>query len=248
MSRPLRKRYRYAIIATVFIAASLLVGTFALLALRSMGRELGCSMALAYGWGGGTGLFHEYINANPDKKYPPMSAIPGNLFPALESLKPVMDPGNSYSLLCPATTIHVSDPDLEEKFRRPSFAYTGYALANEDQYLAFLESYPAFIESGANFDADLPAPKGRGSFGGDLFLRLSETLLNAQDQIGSSLPVLVEIPDFEGSEMKFRHGGRSGKVLYTHGSFKSFSLDSEFLMTPAIIEKIGEIKARYAKP
>lgn len=248
MSLPLRKRYRYAIIATVFIVASLLVGTFALLALRSMGRELGCSMALAYGWGGGTGLFHEYINANPDKKYPPMSAIPGNLFPALESVKPVMDPGNTYTLHCPATTIHVSDPDLEEKFRRPSFAYTGYALANEDQYLAFLESYPAYIESGANFDADLPAPKGRGSFGGDLFIRLSETLVNTHERDGSPLPLMIEIPDYEGDEMKFRHGGCSGKVLYAYTNFETFSVGSGFPMTPAIIEKIGEIKARYAKP
>ncbi|MBL7649442.1 MAG: hypothetical protein JNK74_24970 [Candidatus Hydrogenedentes bacterium] len=176
-----------------------------------------------------------------------MSAIPGNLFPALESVKPVMDPENTYSLHCPSVPVHASDPDLDAKFRRPSFAYTGYALANEDQYLAFLESYPAFIASRANFDADLPAPKGRGSFGGDQFLRLSETLVRAHGDEGSSLPVLVEIPDYEGDEMKFRHGGRSGKVLYPHGSFDPISLGTKFPMTTAIIEKIGEIKARYAE-
>lgn len=103
MFRSLQKRYRYAIVVSVFISVTLLVGVLAFFVLRAMGRELGCSMTVAYGWGGATGLFRAHMDAHPEKKYPPMSAMPGNLFPALESMKHVMDPSNSYTLHCSAT-------------------------------------------------------------------------------------------------------------------------------------------------
>ncbi len=202
-----------------------------------------CSLSLQYGW---NVQLLDYAKAHPDKKYPPMSAVPGVLFLGIESVSPqfVSSWGD---LFCIAADSAYRDLSIEQQLANPTLAYFGYALCNESELLAFLEEYPKLIESGADFNADLPAPTGRGSFGGDQFLRLTSDLDQRHGREVWDIPILFEIPDYHDDGIQTRHWNGSGVALMYGSYIKNVEYGTKFPMTPAIIEKIGEIKTRYAK-
>jgi hypothetical protein len=201
-----------------------------------------CSLLLQYGW---NVQLLDYAKAHPDKKYPPMSPVPGVLFLGIESVSPQFV-SNWGDLFCIAADSAYEEQTTEQQFASPTLAYFGYALCNEDELLAFLEEYPKLIESGADFNADLPAPAGRGSFGGDQFLRLTSDLDQGHGGEVWGIPILFEIPDFRDGDIQPRHWNGCGVALMFGSDIKNVEYGTKFPMTPAIIEKIGEIKAKYA--
>jgi hypothetical protein len=64
----------------------------------------------------------------------------------------------------------------------------------------------------------------------------------------SDFPILFEIPDYAENKLESRHWSGMGYSITLNSSLKSLKSGSTFPMTQAIIEKIGEIKMRYAKP
>ena len=203
-----------------------------------------CSLALRYGW---HVELEQYTTAHPENKYPPLSQTPGVLFLGVEALTPQFIE-NWGAPLCVAADSEYKNLSIEQQFANPTLAYFGYALLNEDELLAFLEEYPKFIESGADFNADLPAPTGRGSFGGDHFLRLTSDLYKQYGSKTSGIPILFEIPDYRNGEIRARHWNGCGVALTYGSDIQNVEYGTAFPMTQAIIEKIGEIKARYAQP
>lgn len=201
-----------------------------------------CSLSIRYGW---CVELLEYAKAHPDKKYPPMSSTPGVLFLGIESVSPefIKNWGPAF---CIAADSEYTSSSAEKQFASPTLAYFGYALCNEDELLAFLDEYPKFIESGADFNADLPAPAGRGSFGGDQFLRLTSDLEQGHGGEVWGIPLLFEIPDYLDGDIQPRHWNGSGVALMYGSDIKYVEYGTILPMTPAVIEKIGEIKARYA--
>lgn len=192
-------------------------------------------------------LIHQYSSDDSNNQYPPMSARPGYLFIDFESLNPEYissDPQNYY---CPAVSRSYKKLSLKEQFSQSTYLYLGYALSTEDELLAFLDSYPSFIESGVDFNEDLPAPKGRGSFGGDIFLRLKDNIEDGIDERYLEIPYIIEIPDYSKDGFRFRHKQDGGYMIGAYRYCQFIEYGEAFPMTPAVIEKIGELKRRYNK-
>ena len=186
-----------------------------------------------------------YSNDQPDKKYPPMSSISGRLFPDADVLYPKYLSDKSYPPFCSTASRAYKRSSIEEQFERPTHLYLGYALLNETELLAFLESYPSFVEQEVNLDDDLPAPAGRGSFGGDTFLRLISKPFEGKIGNTYNIPEIIELPDFSDDGFEFRHPGNGGFVQFFHGGCRYIEFGAEFPMTREVIEKIREIKAMY---
>ena len=202
---------------------------------------LSCSTLLRYTW---YLELTDLRDEHPERKYPAMSSVPGALFLPYEAVHHEFVNVNGY-LFCIGASREYRAIPTEVQFAEPTYAYFGYALASEDEMLAFLETYPRFIESAANFDEDLPAPAGRGSFGGDQFLRLTdETAQNYGDASGS-VPLIFEIPTYSAEGYTYRHWEEGGMVLYLSTHLKLVRRGEDYPLTPAVIERIGAIKAMY---
>ena len=185
-----------------------------------------------------------YADENPEKRYPPMSDISGRLFVTYENTMGYGIGEESGSLFCLDMPKAYNQQSLLDQFSQPTYLYTGYVLENEDQLLAFLELYPGFLESKIGFNENLPAPKGRGTFGGDQFIRLSETLMSEQPEL--DFPLIIELPTYTKEGMKFRHGDQGGNIKFLSSGTRWVPYaDDQFPMTPTILEKIGEIKRAY---
>ena len=229
--------------ATVLIGLFLFVAIIRLVSVNIAG--IGCYSTIRYGW---YEELREYANAHPEKKYPPSSSTPGVLFLSLESVSRQFISNYREQTFCVAAGRAYQAMPLQQQFANPTLAYFGYALCNEDELLAFLEQYPNFIDSGANFDGNLPAPAGRGSFGGDQFLRLTRDLEKEFGKRVWGIPVMFEIPDYRSGVAASRHWNGCGVSIQILGDMDSIEYGTGFPMTQAVIEKIGEIKMRYAKP
>ena len=228
--------------ALALLVAISLLGVLFLLVLRPAGQQLGCQQTLRYTW---YPLFADYSGKDPDGKYPPLSGVPGVFAPEYNAVKPFITEEYRGQLFCPTAFNTHRQLSAEAQLLHPTYAYYGYAFQNEDELLAFLEAYPRFIEGGANFNDDLPAPEGQGSFGGDQFLRLREILRPDGAVPTPSIPILIEIPSYTQNGLDFRHPKPGGYVSLLGGGATFVEFGDQFPMTPAVIEKIGEIKARY---
>jgi hypothetical protein len=232
-----------AIIASIAFLIVLGIGSIATWKGMTLYNQIRCGVVTDGIWGL---RFRIYSSEDPEKKYPPTSSIPGNLFPAYESIYPkfATETEGGFPEFCSSATRAYKKLSRREKLLQPTYAYFGYVLQNEDELLTFLDCYPGFLEKGVDFDNDLPAPAGRGSFGGDQFLRLREVKANAQGEAPPEIPIMIEIPDYTEAGIRFRHQKEGGYVLSFRGArFREYG--KEFPMTPAVIEKIGEIKAMY---
>jgi prepilin-type processing-associated H-X9-DG protein len=139
------------------------------------------------------GLVHKmYANESEGHYLPALSDADNLIFPLPEVYPEYL--ADSRVLICPEVTKKVGkEPSPAEDYANRGYVYFGYALGNEEEMLAFLESYPAFMKEGADFSKDLPAQPGRGSFGGDIFVRLREDLLEDFPEVDlSALPVMMD--------------------------------------------------------
>jgi hypothetical protein len=220
------------------------LGSVAVWKMYAMGQQVSCGVNLSHAWHIVTSM---YSSDDPDKEYPPMSPDPGQLFMSFNDVFPTYGEDNLHDYFCPAADRTFKGLSLEDKFSDSTYVYLGYALQNEDELLAFLDAYPEFIEQGADFKNDLPAPIGRGSFSGDTFVRLNQSHRpdGAADTI--LIPMLMEIPNYTNHRMRFRHQKPGGYVSFLGGGATFVPYGEEFPMTPALIEKIGEIKALYSE-
>ena len=165
-------------------------------------QQVSCGVTLSKSW---DLALHMYSNGHPDKLFPPLSDTPGHLFMNMSDVYPAYVTDKDHPLFCSASEQAFKSLPMDAKFAHSTYVYIGYALQNEDELLAFLDAYPGFIEAGADFQTDLPAPKGRGSFGGDQFIRLNADHRPDGAAVAPSIPVFIEIPNYTDEGPVFRH-------------------------------------------
>lgn len=227
----------------VLLVVFTLLGAFFLLVLRPGGQQLGCQLTLRYRW---QPLFAEYSRKNPEGKYPPLSAVPGVFAPDYDAVKPFIAVEDGPVFHCPTAVKTYPDLSVEEQLRHPTYAYFGYAFETESELLAFLDCYPDFIERGVDFSNDLPAPSGRGSFGGNFFLRLEKTPRNSEaKRTAESLFVLMELP-LGANATQLPHRKNKGTILYAQDAMRSIAYGTEPPMTSAVLSRINAIRLKYA--
>lgn len=173
-------------------------------------------------------VFTMYANEDPEGYWPPLSSWDGTFMFTPESVYPeyLTDPN---ILVCPSDEDVNAPGTIDDK----SYHYLGYALASEDEALAFLESYPGFIGQGVDFTQDLPAPPGRGSFGGDVFLRLREDVCRDSGVATGELPVMFDAAPEGGNVVNFNHVPRASNVLFLDGHVEFMRFPQDFPLSPA---------------
>lgn len=180
-------------------------------------------------------VFKMYANENPGEYWPPLSSVEGTFMFEPDSVFPEYLTDTNI-LVCP------SDADAPSgTIDDHSYYYFGYVLVTEDEMLAFLESYPAFIAQGADFTQDLPAPPGRGSFGGDMFLRLREGVCQEAGVYPSEVPVMFDAAAASGSVTMFNHVPGGGNVLYKDGHVEFIKYPGQIPLTPSVLEALGRL-------
>ena len=191
--------------------------------------------------------FEMYAHEAEGKRFPPLSSQPGNLmFQTGETL--FSDPTVAF---CPDCTVKITLLDRirclnnardlervawhkvdqiatkrgqrpEDDFKDDCYIYLGYLLTSDEQLEAFAEVYKERVKQRLGFTEDLPAPPGKGSAGGDRFLRLHEGIESellpvekrndraALDAAAKEIPVVFDRPG--------NHPGRyAGNVVYLNG-------------------------------
>lgn len=183
-------------------------------------------------------VFTMYANENEGKAWPPSCmgthpvVAPGSVFPEY-----LVDPGTVH---CPSDADSV-DPDETptDQMLWSSYVYFGYALTTEDEMLAFIEACPKFYEEADILTQDLPAPKGRGSFGGDTFVRLRADLPHPE-----KIPVLFD--NATGSEFpsvyRFNHIPGGGNILYMDGHTEFVKYPGTFPMSKNVLPALGKLQ------
>ncbi|HOF41425.1 MAG TPA: DUF1559 domain-containing protein [Candidatus Hydrogenedentes bacterium] len=210
------------------LAAILLPATFRA---REAARRASCANHLKQ-----VGIaFKMYANEDPQQYWPPLSSTDGTFMFQPDTMYPEYLTDLSV-LACPSDTdaavLAVDDH---------SYYYLGYVLTTEDEFLAFLESYPKFITEGVDFSQDLPAPPGRGSFGGDTFLRLREGVFREMGGQPSQVPVMFDAASISGVATKFNHIPGGCNVLYMDGHVVFIRCPGQFPITPKILEAFGRL-------
>jgi prepilin-type processing-associated H-X9-DG protein len=183
-----------------------------------------------------------YANENPDGQFPPLSNINGTFMFTPESVYPEYL-SDGYVLVCPGNPSATSLRELphEEVIDDHSYYYFGYALTNEDEALAFLDSYPDLIAEGADFSQDLPAPPGRGSFGGEVFLRLRPDVCDGTDVQPGEVPVMFDVVIVSGNTLQSNHVPDGSNVLYLDGHVEFVKYPDEFPVSNKFLEALSEL-------
>jgi hypothetical protein len=119
-----------------------------------------------------------------------------------------------------------------------SYAYLGYALENETQGLAFLETYTFYVAKGLPWPEDfLRVEDGQGN-GGSAALHRLQSVPELKRIVGadfdpSSVPVAIEWPG--------HHRKPGGHVVYLDGHREYVSYPGKFPMTPQFMEKLQQL-------
>lgn len=234
-------RIRLRILLVVGFTICVVIAGWAALNTR---HQVACGVTLDKCW---ALSFRLYSEDAPQRKYPPLSAQPGVLFPRLGGVYPDYISQDDHPLFCSAASRTYKALPLNEKFSDSTYVYFGYALQNEDELMAFVDAYDGFLAAGVSFYEDLPAPDGLGSFGGDQFLRLSRDLIDVYGGAARDLPVLIELPNFSQDGIGFRHRRPGGYVLPLAGSARFIEYGDAWPMVPRIIESVIKIKLTYAQ-
>jgi len=122
-----------------------------------------------------------------------------------------------------------------------SYFYLGYAVTNEAEMATFARAYSERVAAGLRFDEDLPVAPGAGTAGGDVLLRLTNSIgqtiasdgqdLAAVAVAESETPVLIE--------RAIHHVPHGGNVLYLDGHVEFLKYPSRWPMTPETIELLA---------
>ncbi|HPV36978.1 MAG TPA: DUF1559 domain-containing protein [Candidatus Hydrogenedentes bacterium] len=178
-------------------------------------------------------VFKMYANEDPQQYWPPLSSTDGAFMFQSDGVYPEYLTDLSV-LACPSDT-----DNAVQAVDDHSYYYLGYVLTTEDEFLAFLESYPKFIAEGADFRQDLPAPPGRGSFAGNTFLRLRENVFEEMGGPPSQVPVMFDAASTSGAVTEFNHVPGGCNVLYMDGHVEFIKYPGKFPVTPQILEALG---------
>ncbi|HQH53515.1 MAG TPA: DUF1559 domain-containing protein [Candidatus Hydrogenedentes bacterium] len=182
-------------------------------------------------------VFKMYSNEDPGQYWPPLSNVDGTFMFEPDPVCP--DYLTDLQILSCPSDADVAMPGVIDDH---SYYYLGYALNSEDEFLAFLESYPAFIAGGADFNQDLPAPSGRGSFGGDMFLRLREGVCEEAGVQPGGVPVMFDAATTTAGPLTmFNHIPGGSNVLYMDGRVEFVKYPGKFPLTPRILEALGRL-------
>lgn len=181
-------------------------------------------------------VFNMYANEDPEGYWPPLSSENGTFMFTPESVYPEYLTGPNV-LVCPSDEDVNAPGTIDDK----SYHYLGYALASDDEAMAFLESYPGFIDQGVDFTQDLPAPTGRGSFGRDVFLRLREDVCRDSGVDSGELPVMFDASDSSGNMTVFNHVPGGANVLFMDGHAEFMWFPQDFPLSPAFQETLAAL-------
>ena len=186
-----------------------------------------------------------YANEAPGGAWPPLSSTEGRFMFDVDTMYPEYLQDKAL-LLCPSLYDRHARREMppEQAIDDHSYYYLGYMLTTEDEGLAFLECYPKFIAEGADFSHDLPAPPGRGSFGGDVFLHFRNELCEDETLPLEKVPVLFEGAVVEGEFPVFHHREPGGNVIYLNRTGRSVDFvpyPGKFPMTPEFLEAIAKL-------
>lgn len=197
-----------------------------------------------------TPVFYEYPREHPDGLFPEMSSRPGRFHFEPEDTFPVEHKGDYAwgTEGCSAEFGFLEKWGFREKFEQQSFVYLGYALTNEEEMLAFLDSYPKYMEEGVGFSKDLPAPPGKGTFGGDVFVRLSQEFWEKNRGGEVDIPLYIEVPDFD-DEGNIEHRHRGDIVcVFDLSSQNGYVRAGNFPNTERIHRKIDSLRKQFYTP
>lgn len=193
---------------------------------------------------------------DPEGYFPPLSVEPGRLMFSSEAACGQVGVYPEYlpeTVICTCPSNGKLFGEIESQLKTnpgiglndQSYFYLGYVVSNDDQVKAFAEVYRQQVKRGESFCDNLPAPPGRGSFGGDAFLRLQikverKGAPGSDDpevlaKIMAGIPVMVERP--------IRHGRNraASNVLYLDGHVESIKYPGKWPVTEATINTLLEL-------
>lgn len=208
--------------------------------LREELQKIVCNINIVYNFDIPTS---KYAEKNKDGYYLPMSSIPGRLY--MDYDPEFWEETERY--FCPSSLGEFNKLPTEAQFKNPSYVYFGYILSNESEMIAFLDAYPDFIANKVDFNNNLPAPEGLGTFGGNEFLRIHESMIEKYGEVAERIPIRFEIPDYTDEGFRFRHRDNASSVAFLGTAGTTIEYGDQFPLTEPIIERIGDIKRRFAK-
>ncbi len=189
-----------------------------------------------------------------DECWPALSPEPGRLmFTNQHSLyKTPVYPDcltDGHVLTCPSDAGATLDEPLTEPnvfLDDESYFYLGYLITNDDEMEVFADAYRKAIREGEGFEADLPAPPGRGSAGKDRFMHLCggiELFLRTELLGGVAhskayqgmIPVLFE--------RVANHKPAGGNVLFMDGHVEFIHYPGDWPMTEKTVRILEELDA-----
>ena len=131
-----------------------------------------------------------------------------------------------------------SPANIGKYFDASSYWYTGYALSNEEDALAFVDAYKKLVKEGKPLPKQIPLADGKKVYafkdGVERFLISDVNNPSASAQIRSSIPVLIDRP---GS-----HPG-GANVLYMDGHVEFVPYPGKFPMTEKFIKALESVDA-----
>ncbi|HIJ65048.1 MAG TPA: hypothetical protein HPP77_03785 [Candidatus Hydrogenedentes bacterium] len=187
-------------------------------------------------------IFKMYANEN-DNYFPPLAAKPGLFLfePGLVWPEYMTDTG---ILICP------DDPDVSSGWipgpgmiQDESYYYLSHVLTNEEQGLAFLDTYRRYMQEGLPFEGDIEAPPGKGSYGSGHFYALREGVErefapsdapSRPYDTQSTVPIMFD--------RRGNHGATGGNVLYMDGRVEFIPMGQKFPMTETFHSALEQLE------
>jgi prepilin-type processing-associated H-X9-DG protein len=181
-----------------------------------------------------------YANDSLYAMFPPLSPVPGVLLPSDASEWNARGAVEPAKLVCPK--------DLEKEWDIPSlsYLYLGYAVTNDDEAGAFSKVYRECVEKGISFDRNLTAPDGKGTLGGNIFVRLrarpdANAVRTATDaaieRSAHTIPILIEHLDNH-----YDDGVRYCNVAFLDGHFETIHLGEKWPVTERTMKALDSIE------
>jgi prepilin-type processing-associated H-X9-DG protein len=177
-----------------------------------------------------------FANENRQQYFPELSPEAGRL---MFTVDPTNDSASVYPeyLMDPSVLSCPNDEDAptsDHEMGDPylfiddhSYYYFGYVITSDEEMANFAEAYRARIAAGLSFNEDLEVAEGRGTNGGNRIFRLREgverfAITDITNPAGaamaqSSVPVLMDSPNYSSGYAEFNHIPGGANVLYMDG-------------------------------
>lgn len=187
----------------------------------------------------------DYAKDAEGKVFPPLNPAAGAL---------MFDPASVFPKYVASTEIFacpsdvMSDPeaprDTADGVNDESYVYLGYVIMNDEEMASFVEVYEARVEAGLGFEEDLPAPPGKGSFGGDVFLRFGDNAVAVAKDKGvelGAIPVIWDQAADDGYITYFNHIPGGSNVGYLDGHVEYVRYGGVWPMTKQMLTTMGAL-------